>query len=90
MLGMLFSDIFDAKVVYNKDGHDGSPFVLPEVRGGGCFIIPSFVEVGAKEIIHQCSTLPETLSTSDNFKVDPTIVCVVGEIVLIKKTLWDI
>ena len=90
MLDMLLTNIFNSKVVYNEDKHDGSPFVPLESHCGGCFIVPSFVEVGTKEIICQFTTLRETIAPSNNLKVHPPILSVVGEIVLIDKFLWDV
>ena len=90
MLGMLVTNIFDSKVIDNEDKHDRYPGVSPQARGGGCLIAPSFVEAGAKEIICQFSTLQETIAPSDNLKVHPPTVSVVGETILINKFLWDV
>ena len=84
MLDMLIPNIFDSKVIDNADTYDWSQFMSPQARGGGCLIVPRFFEAGAKEIICQFSTLWETVATSDDFKVDPPIARVVGEIVLVE------
>ena len=46
--------------------------------------------MGTKEIICQFYTLGETVATSIDFKADPYIACVVGEVILVDKFLWDI
>ena len=78
MLDMLFSDIFDSKVINDEDEHDWSPLVTPQSHCGRCFIVSSFVEAGAQEIICKFTTLRESIATADDLKVDPTIMYVVG------------
>jgi hypothetical protein len=51
MLHMFISDIFDAEVVNDEDGHDWPPLVLPEAWSGGCLELPFLVQSGVKEII---------------------------------------
>ena len=90
MLDMLVPDIFNSKVIHDEDKQYWSPFVSPESHGGCGFIVTCFVEAGAQKIICQFSTLREHVATSENLKVYPTIVSVVGEIIFIDKFLRDV
>ena len=90
MLDMLVPNIFNSKIIHDEDAHYWSPFVSPESHGGFCFIVTCFVEAGAQKIICQCSTMQEPVAPSDNLKVYPTIMSVIGEIIFIDKFLRDV
>ncbi len=45
------SDVFYAKVIYNKAELDRTPFVAPETRGGFIFIIAFSKKAGSEEIV---------------------------------------
>ena len=45
MIQVGVTNVLDCKVVDYEGKHDKMPLVLPEVRGGGCFILVKFGEV---------------------------------------------
>ncbi len=73
--------VFHTKVIYNEAELDRSPFVPPETRSGSRFVVSFGFEVGAKNIVGQDACLGKTITSLANFKVDPTIPILTGEIV---------
>ncbi len=73
--------VFNTKVIDNEAELDGSPFVAPETRSGSRFVVTFSLEVGAKEILGQDACLGKTITSLANFKVDPTITILTGEVV---------
>ena len=65
----------------NEAKLDGSPFVAPETRSGSRFVVFFGFEAGAKKIVGQDACLGKTITSLANFKVDPTITILTGEIV---------
>ncbi len=47
------SNIFHTKVIYNEAELDGTPFVVPEARGGFSFIIAFSKKAGSEKIVGQ-------------------------------------
>ncbi len=55
--------------------------VAPETRSGSRFVVAFGFEAGAKKIVGQDTCLGKTKTSLANFKVDPTIPILTGEIV---------
>jgi hypothetical protein len=55
--------------------------VAPETRSGSRFVVTFGLEAGAKEIVGQDACLGKTITSLANFKVDPTITILTGEVV---------
>ena len=51
VLAVAFANAFDTKVVHDKSKTNWAPFVAPESRIFGGFIIPGFVQTDAEKII---------------------------------------
>jgi hypothetical protein len=81
MVEVFNTHIFHTKVIDDEAELDGLPFVAPETRSGSRFIISFGFEAGAKKIIGQDACLGKTITSLANFKVDPTIPILTGEIV---------
>ena len=67
------SNIFYPKVINNETELDGTPFVVPETRGGFRFIVTFSKKVGLEEIVGQNAGLGKAIAVLANFKVDPAI-----------------
>ncbi len=57
------------------------PFVVPETKCRSRFVVTFGLEADAKEIVGQDACLGKTIPSLANFKVDPTITILTGEIV---------
>jgi hypothetical protein len=51
MIGMLLTYIFDSKIIHDKGGHDGSPFVSPEARRVDTLIISVWGKLFPEEFV---------------------------------------
>ena len=78
---MFNSNIFYAKVVDNEAELEGTPFVAPEARHGGCFIDSFSEEVGTKKIIGKDTSLGKPITALPNFKIDPAFAVMATEVV---------
>ena len=81
MIEVFNSHIFNTKGIDYEAELDGSPFVAPETRRGSRFVVTFGLKTGAKEIVDQDACLGKTITSLENFKVDPTITILTGEIV---------
>ncbi len=81
MMEVFDTKLFHAKVINNEAELDGSPFVAPETRSGSRFVVTFGLEAGVKEIVGQDACLGKTITSLANFKVDPTITILTGEVV---------
>ncbi len=62
------SNIFHTKVIYNETELDGTPFVVPEARGGFSFIIAFSKKAGSKEIVGQNAGLGKAIANRGKFR----------------------
>ncbi len=67
---------------------DGPPFVAPEARRGGSFVVAFSHQVGSKEIIGKDARLGQTITPLADFEVNPPITIPTGKIVFLDKFLW--
>ena len=51
MIQVGVTNVLDCKVVNYEGKHDGAPLVLPEARGGGCFIVVEFSKAFTEEVV---------------------------------------
>jgi hypothetical protein len=88
MVEVFNTHIFNTKVIHNEAELDGSPFVAPETRSGSRFVVTFGLKAGAKEILGQDACLGKTITSLANFKVDPTVTILTGEIVFFNELRW--
>ncbi len=69
---------------------EGTPFVAPEARRGGCFIESFSEEAGTKKIIGKDTSLGKPITAPSNFKVDPAIVVTATEVVFREEFVRDV
>jgi hypothetical protein len=81
MVEVFNAHVFHIKVINNEAELDGSPFVAPETRSGSRFIVSFSFEPATEKIVGQDACLGKTITSLANFKVDPTIPILTGEIV---------
>ena len=74
VVGMLVSDVFDAKIVDDQDKLDGAPDVLTEARCGSRFMVLRRSESLAEEVVGESSGLGQSIGASDYSKVHPAMV----------------
>jgi len=87
---MLFANVFDTKVINNENELDRTPFVLPQSRRCGAFIIASLFKSPAEEVVGQFSTLWQAIASSYNFIVYPSIVDKRQQIVFVNDLLGNV
>ena len=90
VVGVAFVCVLEAEVVNDEDKDEWSPIVAPESRCDGTLVVTVFGKSRGEEVIGELSGLLEAVDAFVNFEVDPTIVCVFGEVVLVDEFLWDI
>ncbi len=81
MVEVFNAHVFHTKVIADEAELDWLPFVAPESRGGSRFIVALGFKAGAKQIVGQDTSLGKSITSLANFKVDPTILILTGEIV---------
>ncbi len=81
MVEVFNAHVFHTKVINNEAELDWLPFVAPETRSGSRFVVAFSFEAGVKKIVGQDTCLGKTITSLANFKVDPTIPILTGEIV---------
>ncbi len=87
---MFNSNIFYAKVVDDEAELEGTSFVAPEARRGGCFIESFSKEVGTKKIIGKDTSLGKHITALRNFKIDPAFAVTATEVVFREKFVRDV
>ncbi len=87
---MFDSNIFYAKVVNDEAELEGTPYVVPEARRGGCFIESFSEEAGTKKIIGQDTSLGKPITAFPNFKIDPAFAVTATEVVFHEEFVRDV
>ena len=64
--------------------------MLPETRGNVALIIAVCAKAFCEEIIGEAPGLFKSIDPLVNFKVDPSAMCVHGEVVSGDELLWDV
>ncbi len=70
--------------------HDGAPFVVPEPRGGGCFVVVKIGEAVLEEYDSKDACLGETVHATAHFKVDPGAAADIVELILLDEFEGDV
>ena len=86
---MLFSNIFDPKLIDYQAEHDGVPFVAPYVRGSGGFVAALIFQECADLVVGEAYRLREYVNALADIEVYPAIGEKIGEVILIYKLLGD-
>ncbi len=87
---MFNSNIFYAKVVNDEAELEGTPFVAPEARCGGCFIESLSEEAGMKKIIGQDTSLGKPITALSNFKIDLAFAVTATKVVFCEEFVRDV
>ncbi len=82
--------VLDGKVVDNECKHNGAPFVAPESRGGGCFVVVKIGKVVLEEFVGKDACLGETVHATAHFEVDPGVAGNLVELVLVNEFLGEV
>jgi hypothetical protein len=64
--------------------------VVPEPRGGGCFVVVEIGKAVLEEFVGKDACLGETVHATAHFKVDPGVVGDIVELVLINEFEVDV
>ncbi len=84
---MLFSDIFDAKVIHYETEHDWLPSVMPKAWRGGGFVVAGGIKLLPEEVVGKYACLKEAIASTDYFKVYPAFTLPHNEVVLVDEHL---
>ena len=57
MLGMLFADILNTRIIEDSHKLDGLPRMLPEARSSSCFVVACLFQAYAEEVVGKLSRL---------------------------------
>ncbi len=90
MIQVSITNILDGKVVNNECKHDGVPFVVPELGGGGCFVVVEIGEAVLEEFVGKDACLGETVHATAHFEVDPGVTGNLVELVLVDDFEGDV
>ena len=90
MMGMLFVNIFDSKVVHYETESDWSPFMAPEARGGELVILSCSVDAFCEYIIGKLSILGKTIDNFPNFEIYPPPLYKITEVVFVDEFFRDV
>jgi hypothetical protein len=69
---------------------DGTSFVVPETRGGFCFIGAFNKKARLEEIVGQDAGLGKAITALANFEVDPTVAVSIRKLVFLYEFHWDV
>ena len=89
MFGLLFYDVLDAKVVYDKGEKYWFGVVLPQRRGSGYRGETELVLVSFESVVVNAAGLIEAGHAFTYLKVYPAVVNERAEAVLFKYFVWD-
>ena len=86
---MLFSNIFNAEVVYHESEADWSCVVFPETGGVDDFVVAVFGEALFMQFIGQNTGLGEAIHCSTNFRINIAVFDFIAEVILVDDVVWD-
>ena len=89
MVGVLFSGVLDAKVVYDEGEKYGFGVVLPQCRGYGYRGKTELGELSFESVIGDAAGLLETGHAFSDLEVDPAVRTERAEAVLFNDFVWD-
>ena len=89
MANVLFSDVLDAKVVYNEGEKYGFGVVLPQCRGSGYRGETELGYVRFDSVAGDAAGLLEAGHAFTDIEVDPAVGAERVEVVLLNYFVWD-
>jgi len=87
---VFYSNIFYTKVIHYEAELDGTPFVVPEARGGFSLVVAFSKKAGSEEIVGQNASLGKAIAALANFEVDPTVAVPTCKLVFFNKFGQDV
>ena len=72
-MGVVFANIFNARVIYYEIEIEGAPFVVPEARCGDSLVVAVSMEALDEEIIGELLRLWKPVDALAYLKVHPAI-----------------
>ena len=73
VMGVVFANILNAKVIYYETEIDWAPFVAPEARRDESLVVAGSMEAIGEEIIGKLSRLPKPIDALAYLKLYPTV-----------------
>ncbi len=86
---MLFTDVFDAKIVHNQGEPYGSPFMSEEAWRVLHFVVPMYLQTLLEEFVGQSARLGKAINASDDPHVDVTIFDFAFQVVFSDEVVGD-
>ena len=83
MVGVALAYIFGAKITNYEGKQDRSPFVAPQTRGSGSFILVVLEKECLQEVICEASGMRETIDAIADFEIHPALVYVFLEVICV-------
>ena len=90
VMGVVFTNIFNTKAIYNEIESDRAPFVAPEARGGDCLVVTSSIYEIGKEVIGELARFHKAKEAFAYLEVYSPVTRKLMEIIFTNKSLWDI
>jgi hypothetical protein len=90
MIQVGIANLLDGKVVNNECKHDGAPFVVLDLRGGGCLVVVRFGKAVSEEFAGKDVYMGETKHATAHLKVDPGVTGKLVELVIVDEFLGDV
>ena len=85
---MLATRVLYTEIINNEDKHDWAPFVSPESWCCVTLVVPMTKQTLGEEIVGELAGLFESVHAHAEFEVDPAVVFVLHEVVLVDDFLW--
>ena len=90
VLRVNITNIFDTEVIDDEDKLKRAPLVTPDTRSGGGLVVVVFLKAFVEDIFGTFAVLREAADTFADFKVNPTIMNMFGEVLFIDKVLGNV
>jgi hypothetical protein len=90
MINIVFTDIFDSKIVDDKGEQNGLSLVVPKAGHVHTFRIPEWSQFSLKALVCQNASLWEAPHGSSHFDVNVAVVCVLVQVVLLHRPSREI
>jgi hypothetical protein len=87
---MLNANVFDTKVIPDEAELEWMPFVASKFWRGSSFVEALSNEVQSEKVIGKDASLGKSVTALANFNVDPAILVLAREIVLLDELIWDV
>ena len=87
---MTAADIFNSKTANNEGEHDGVSLVSQHTMSGGALVVAIGVEAFLEKLVGENSGQQKSVKAATNFKVDPAVADMVGEVIFYDKFFRDV